>query len=300
MSITTWAATSGDWNDSKFSRAWDGPNPAPAKGDLTLSGSSPISGQSFFASPGVANLELLQSYEWDQLTTSWIATPGTWTTGPAPEVAIGTGISPDKASLTFTAYSPSSGIVYDFRITAPTLTLTGQLPAAGEGWTISPDKASIEIIQTYNWNNYGGTWAASSDNWNVVPFVPTAIETGQNEPVAGSLTLTGLAPNRTIQQLWYVPSASLALTGFIPKDLRGHMFYPDTVSLTGLGTTSWADTTGDWASSSDAWGEGTLSPTAGVTYTFTIDSSGNLVFIPYDLSWPRIGQPKYIPEIIII
>ena len=300
MAITTWAATTGNWNDSKFSRSWDGPNIAPAKGDLTLSSSSPNFGQEFFVSPGVANLELLQSYEWDQLTTSWIATPGTWTTGPAPQVAVGTGISPDKASLTFTAYSPSSGIVYDFRITAPTLTLTGQLPAAGEGWTISPDKASIEIIQTYNWNNYGGTWAASSDNWNVAPFVPTAIETGQNEPVAGSLTLTGSIPNRTIQQLWYVPSASLALTGFIPKDLRGHMFYPDTVSLTGLGTTSWDDGTGDWASHSEAWGEGTLSPTAGVTYTFTIDSSGNLVFTPHDPEWPLIRSPKYIPEIIII
>jgi len=300
MAITTWAATTGDWDDAKFSRAWDGPGMSPDKVDLTLSGSVPVSGQEFFISPGVANLELLQSYEWDQLTTSWIATPGTWDSGPVPQVAVGTGISPDKADLTFTAYSPASGIMYDFRITAPTLTLTGQLPVDGEGFTISPDNATLTILQSYTWDNYGGTWAASSDDWDVVPFVPSAVETGKNEPDAGSLTLTGVAPSRTIQQLWYIPSASLALTGFVPKDITGHNFIPDNADLTGLGTTSWADFSGDWASTSDTWGEGTLFPTVGVTYTFTIDSSGNLVFTPYEPQWPYVGQPKYIPEIIII
>jgi hypothetical protein len=276
MSITTWAATTGDWDDSKFSRAWDGPNIAPAKGDLTLSSSIPTFGQEFFVSPGVANLEILQSYEWDQLTSSWITTAGDWNSGPVPQVAVGTGISPDKADLTFTAYSPKSGIMYDFRISANTLTLT------------------------YSWDNYGGTWAASSDDWDVVPFVPTAIETGQNQPDAASLTLTGIAPERTVQQLWYVPSASLALTGFVPTDFTGYNFIPDSVNLTGLGTTSWAGTSGDWASSSDTWGTGTLFPTVGVTYTFIIDSSGNLVFTPYEPGWPLVSDPNYISEIVII
>ena len=300
MSITTWAATTGDWDDSKFSRPWDGPNITPDKGSLTLSSSIPTFGQEFFISPGVANLELLQSYEWDQLTSSWITTAGDWNSGPVPQVAVGTGISPDNADLTFTAYSPSLGIMYDFRITAPTLTLTGQLPFAGEGFTISPDNATLTIVQTYSWNNYGGTWATSSDDWDVVPFVPTAIESGQNQPDAGSLTLTGIAPSRTIQQLWYVPSGSLSLTGFLPVSMTGHIFTPDSANLTGLGTTSWADTSGDWASTSDTWGTGTLFPTVGVTYTFTIDSAGNLVFTPYEPQWPYIGQPNYIPEIIII
>ena len=299
MAITTWAATTGDWDDAKFSRAWDGPNIAPAKGDLTLSSSIPSFGQAFFISPGVANLELLQSYEWDELTTSWVATPGTWSSGPVPQVAVGSAASPDKADLTFTAYSPTSGIMYDFRVSASTLTLTGVLPAAGEGFTISPDNATLTILQTYSWDTYGGTWAASSDDWDVVPFVPTAIETGQNQPDAASLTLTGIAPDRTIQQLWYVPVGSLALTGFVPTDFTGHNFVPDTASLTGLGTTSWADTSGDWASSSSTWGEGTLTPIAGVTYTFTIDSAGNLVFTPYEPGWPLIRDPKYVSEIII-
>ena len=299
MSITTWAATTGDWDDSKFSRAWDGPGMSPAKGDLTLSSSIPTFGQEFFISPGVANLELLQSYEWDQLTTSWIATPGTWSSGPVPQVAVGSSVSPDKADLTFTAYSPESGIMYDFRIDASTLTLTGVLPAAGEGFTISPDNATLTILQTYSWDNYGGTWAASSDDWDVVPFVPTAIETGQNQPDAGSLTLTGIAPSRTIQQLWYVPSASLALTGFVPADMTGYNFIPDAASLTGFGTTSWEDTTGTWASSSDTWGEGTLTPIVGVTYIFVIDPQGNLVFTPYEPGWPLVSDPTYISEIIM-
>jgi len=299
MAITTWAATTGDWDDSKFSRAWDGPNIAPAKGDLTLSSSIPAFGQEFFVSPGVANLELLQSYEWDQLTTSWIATPGTWSSGPVPQVAVGSSVSPDKSDLTFTAYSPTSGIMYDFRIDASTLTLTGVLPAAGEGFTISPDNATLTILQTYSWDNYGGTWAASSDDWDVVPFVPTAVETGQNQPDAGSLTLTGIAPSRTVQQLWYVPSASLALTGFLPTDLTGYNFIPDSASITGLGTTSWADTSGDWASSSDTWGEGTLTPEVGITYIFVIDGQGNLVFTPYEPGWPLVRDPNYISEVII-
>jgi len=299
MAITTWDATTGDWDDSKFSQAWNGPAISPAKGDLTLSSVLPGGGVSSFISPGVANLNLLQSYEWDQLTSSWIDTAGDWSSGPVPQVAVGTGISPDKADLTFTAYSPVSGIMYDFRITASTLTLTGQLPVDGEGFTISPENASLEIVQTYNWNNYGGTWAASSDTWSVVPFVPTAVETGQNQPDAGSLTLTSFTPDRTVQQLWYVPSASLALTGFVPKDLRGHKFIPNAANLSGFGTTSWADTSGDWASSSDSWGEGTLTPIAGVTYTFPIDNADELVLTTSDPQWPLVKDPYYKPQVII-
>jgi len=299
MAISSWTATGGGWDDPAFERAWDGPALSPAKVDLTLSASAPVGKLEFFASPDTANLELLQSYEWDQLTTSWITTPGTWTTGPVPEVAVGTNASVDKADLTFTAYAPETGIFYKFVITAPTLTLTGKLPIAGDGFVITPDNATLTVLQTFAWNTYGGTWANASTAWDDVAFAPSAVETGQNQPDAGSLTLTGSAPTFNLAQLWYIPSGSLALTGFLPLSTTGHIFTPDSADLTGLGTTSWADTTGDWSSSSDTWGEGTLVPSAGVTYTFTIDSSGNLVFTPYDPAWPLVGDPTYISEVII-
>jgi len=251
-------------------------------------------------SPGVASLELIESYEWDQLATSWATTSGTWASGPVPESVIGIGASPDKADLTFTAYSPESGIMYDFRITASTLTLTGQLPVDGTGFTISPDNASIEIVQTYSWDNYGGTWANAYSNWDDVAFAPSSVETGQNQPDAGSLTLTGIAPDRTIQKLWYVPVGSLALTGFVPISTTGHNFIPDSASLSGFGGgTLWDDGTGDWASHTEAWGFGTLTPTVGVTYTFVIDSSGNLVFTPHDPQWPLVKDPYYKPQVIM-
>tara|TARA_R110002051_G_C8615327_1_gene482477 strand:- start:17 stop:988 length:972 start_codon:yes stop_codon:yes gene_type:complete len=322
MSITTWAAAGGGWNDAQYQRAWDGPAISPAKGDITLSSTVPAGKREFFTSPGVANLEIVQSYEWDQLTSSWLDSTGDWSAGPTPQMAVGTNTSVDKADLTFTAYAPGTGIFYKFVISASTLTLTGKVPANGEGFVISPDNASIEIVQTYSWNNYGGTWAASSDNWDVAPFVPSALEAGQNQPDAGSLTLTGLAPSFNLSQLWYVPAGSMALTGFLPVSVSGHTFIPAKADLTGLGFTSWDNTSGDWASSLDSWGEGvemppwnavtgdwassqdtwsegSLIPKVGVTYTFTIDSSGNLVFTPYGPGWPLVGDPDYIAEVIM-
>jgi hypothetical protein len=165
---------------------------------------------------------------------------------------------------------------------------------------ISPDNATHTILQTYSWDNYGGTWANASTAWDDVAFAPSAVETGQNQPDAGSLSLTGSVPDFRLSQLWYVPSGSMALTGFLPVSTTGHNFIPDNASLTGFGGgTLWDDETGTWASSSEAWGEGTLTPIAGVTYTFTIDSSGNLVFTPYDPAWPLVGDPNYISEIIM-
>jgi hypothetical protein len=214
-------------------------------------------------------------------------------------MAVGTGISVDKADLTFTAYSPDIGRMYKFVISASTLTLTGYAPTDGTGFVITPDNATLTILQTFAWDTYGGTWANASTAWDDVAFAPTAVETGQNQPDAGSLTLTGSVPDFRLSKLWYVPSGSMSLTGFLPASTTGHIFSPDAGSLSGFGTTSWADTSGNWASSSDTWGEGTLTPTVGVTYTFIIDSSGNLVFTPYEPQWPYIGDPNYVAEVII-
>jgi hypothetical protein len=323
MSISSWTATGGAWDDPAFERAWDGPALSPSKGDLTLSSSIPVGKREFFISPDVANLEIVQSYEWDQLTSAWVDSSGAWNTGPIPQMAVGSEVSVDKADLEFTAYSPDIGRMYKFVVTAPTLTLTGYAPTDGTGFVISPDNASIQLVQTYDWSNYGGTWAASSDNWNVAPFVPTAVETGQNQPDAASLALAGSAPDWRLSQLWYVPSGSMSLTGYLPVSTTGHIFTPDKADLTGLDFVSWENTSGDWASSVDNWGEGvemppwnavigdwassqdtwaegSLIPIVGITYIFSIDSAGNLVFTPYDPQWPYVGQPKYIPEVIVI
>ena len=302
MSISTWGATSGDWDDSKFSQAWDGPAISVAKGNLTLSSTAPGGGVSPFFYPSVASFEIVQSYEWDQLTTTWVATPGTWSSGPVPQVAVGSAISPDNATLTFTGYSPTPGIMYDFRITASSLTFSGILPAAGEGWVISPESASIEIIQTYNWNNYGGTWADAPTDWANAgsPFIPTAIETAQNQPDAGSLTLTGSIPISAHSIGLPIPVGSLAFTGYAPPFGVTHFRSPEAADLTGLGGGPlWDNVTGDWASHTEAWGFGTLAPSFGITYIFSIDSSGNLVFTPYEPKWPLVRDPNYIAEVIL-
>ena len=342
MAIGSWQSAGGDWNDAQYERAWDGPAMQPDSASLSLfpswaansntwatetedweQGLEPSLKQGINRVISNANLEMVQSYEWDQLTSSWLDSTGDWNSGPVPQMAIDAGaISPDKSDLTFTAYSPDIGRMYKFVISAPTLTLTGYAPTDGTGFVISPSNASIEILQTYNWNTYGGTWAASPDNWNVTPFVPTAVETGQNKPDAGSLTLAGSSPDFTLSKLWYVPSASMALTGFLPVSTTGHIYTQAKGDITGLGFTSWENTSGDWASSLDNWGEGvtlppwdevtgdwahstdtwaegSLAPIVGVTYIFSIDSAGNLVFTPYKTQWPYIGDPDYIAEIIM-
>ena len=300
MAITSWTAAGGDWEDPQYERAWDGPAIVPAKGDLTLSSSIPAFGQEFFISPGVANLEIVQSYEWDQLTSSWVDSTGDWNSGPVPQMAVGTGISVDKADLTFTAYAPDIGRMYNFVISAPTLTLTGYAPADGTGFVISPDNATLTLLETFAWDNYGGTWAAASTAWDDVAFVPSAVETGQNQPDAGSLTLTGSAPDFRLSKLWYVPSGSLSLTGFLPSSITGHTFSPSNASLTGLSSGgSWDSSSSTWATISGNWDSGTLIPDVGVTYTFHIDAAGNLVFTPYEPAWPLVGDPDYIAEVIL-
>jgi hypothetical protein len=478
MAITTWAATTGDWNDSKFDRGWNGPAISPAKGDLTLSGSAPSLQTGFFISPDVLNLELIQSYEWNQLTESWEAgignwesgplphvavsdprnpanadltltggsapnvgieykfpiavgelpitttapsvgealhiTPGvgniefiqsyewdqmsaawietsySWETGPSPSMAIGTGISPDNADVTLSGGSAPS-LTFEFNIIPDNadLTITGTAPVDNFGKSFDVANADLEIVQSYNWNTYGDTWANASTDWETAgsPFVPTAVEEGKNQPDNADLTLTGQVPDWRLAQLWYVPTQDLTLsttapdaptgpsieigtgeltilksynwdtygglwndassnwddvafspsasetshghvpeadltltgqvpvasesehhlipvaaestlTGFIPAIGGNHFRSPAKGDLTGLSSATWETYGGDWASASDAWGIGTLSPTPGITYTFPIDD-GQLALTPYDLQWPLVSDPYYKPQVIM-
>jgi len=183
------AATSGNWDDSKFSRAWNGPYINPAVGSLALSASIPIS------------------------TSGIMRTPA-------------------NGSLAF----------------------TGQVPISTTGYYISVDN--------------------------------------------GTLTLSAEKP---VNPALYVGSGALAFTGQVPISTSGIMISPAKGDLTGLSLgETWDSDTSTWATVSGNWDTGTLTPLVGVTYTFTIDSAGNLVLTPHEPEWPFVGQPKYIPEIVII
>ena len=188
MSISTWAATTGDWDDAKFSRAWNGPYINPAVGSLALSASVPIS-------------------------TSGIKR------------------TPANGSLAF----------------------TGQIPISTTGYFISVDN--------------------------------------------GTLTLSAEKP---VNPALYVPAGSLTLTGQVPASMSGHIISPDKGDLTGLSLgTTWDESTSTWATVSGNWETNTLTPLVGVSYTFTIDSAGNLVLTPYDPEFPIVADPTFIPSIFI-
>ena len=112
MAITTWAATTGDWDDSKFDRGWDGPSISPAVGSLSLSSTAPSVTLEINLSVGNADLELIQSYEWNQFTESWQDVIGDWSSGPVPHVAVSDPRNPEKADLTLSGSIPRSGIDY--------------------------------------------------------------------------------------------------------------------------------------------------------------------------------------------
>ena len=300
MAITTWAATTGDWDDSKFSRPWDGPNIAPAVGSVTLSTTAPGGGISYFISVGNTSLEMIQSYEWDQMgAADWNDTTYSWDTGPSPNINIGTSITPDNADLTVTASAPAQGVIYTFSIDNGDLTLTGKIPEVADGTIISPDKGDLEVLNSHTWNNYGGTWATAYTNWNDDSFAPDAVETGKNEPAAAELTLTAYAPAQGIRYTFDVGKADLTLTGYAPAGAGiSHFRSPDNADLTGLKgpAGAWNDSSETWAAISGTWQTGELVPTAGVTYIFPIDE-GDVTLSGYSPVKVK-KDPTYLATII--
>ena len=163
------------------------------------------------------------------------------------------------------------------------------------------------------------TWAANTYNWNTIPYawddqlfypaasslaftgkIPVSTTGVKISPDNGTLTLSTTAPEVIKYFLTYVGSASLTLTGQDVTAMTGHIISPAAASLTGLSTgTIWSDDSSSWTTVSGNWDTGTLTPIVGVTYTFVIDSSGNLVFTPYDPEYPIERQPKFISPILI-
>ena len=213
MSISTWAATTGDWDDAKFSRAWNGPYINPAVGSLALTGHAPSDSTNFNIAVGNASLELVQTYDWENVTGTWNTADWNWDQSPiVPGISVGTVITPDGVSLTLTASIPTVDEIHHTIIT----------------------------------------------------------------------------------------SASLTLTGYTPSSISGHLIVPGVAYLTGLSQgEDWDESTSTWATISGNWGSGTSTPTVGVTYTFIIDSAGNLVLTPYDPEYPIVADPTFIPSIFI-
>ena len=300
MAITTWVATTGDWDDSKFSRAWDGPNIAPAVGSLSLTSSIPTLKIAYSISPAKGDVELIQSYEWNQLTATWDTVIGDWSSGPVPHVAIGTSIAPAKGDLTITGSVPAAGIIYSFPVDNADLTLTGKIPFAGLGTTISPEKGDLEVLNSHTWDNYGGTWAAATTNWNDDSFAPDAVETGQNQPDKGDLTLTGQVPIAAESIGFPIPKGDLTLTGYAPRNAGiSHFRSPANADLTGLKgpAGAWDDSSDTWATISGNWQTGELTPSVGITYTFPI-GEGDLIASGYSPVRVR-KDPTHIANIII-
>lgn len=316
----SWQAVVGDWESGPVPHVAVSDPRNPITADLTLTGSSaptvgikynfPVSvgeltttltapsvGEALHITPEVGSMEFIQSYEWNQLTTAWDDTSYDWETGPSPSVAVGSGISPAKGDMTLAGSAPS--LTFEFTLTPDNadLTLAGSAPVDNFGKSFDVANADLSIVDTYDWNNYGGDWASATTAWNDVAFAPDAVETGQNQPSAGALIFSATAPSRTIQKLWYVPTADLTLSSS-DNPFAGFSINVGAGSLTGLSSFTWETFGGDWASASGAWNQGTTTPTAGVTYIFPIDET-DLSLTTYDPQWPLIGDPNYIAQVVL-
>jgi hypothetical protein len=164
------------------------------------------------------------------------------------------------------------------------------------------------------------TWAANTYNWNTIPYawddqlfypaasslaltgkIPISTTGVKISPDNGALTLSTTAPEVVKYFLTYVGSASLTLTGQDVTAMTGHIISPAAGSLTGLSAgTIWSAASASWATYSGNWDTGTISPAAGVTYTFTIDSADNLVLTPYEPAYPIERDPKFIATVTLI
>ena len=142
MSISTWAATTGDWDDSKFSRAWNGPYINPAVASLALTGYAPSYSTKFNISVGNASLELIQTYDWADVPDQWSSADWDWDQSPiVPTISIGKVITPDGVSLTLTASIPSVDELHHTVIPVASLALTGYAPTELAGHLFYPGAA---------------------------------------------------------------------------------------------------------------------------------------------------------------
>jgi len=171
MSISTWNATTGDWDDPKFSRAWNGPYINPAVASLAFSASVPISTSGIMRTPANASLAF---------------------TGQVPISSTGYFISVDNGTLTLTTEKPVNPALY---VPVGSLSVTGSVPISTSGLMISPGKADLTGLSLgETWASDTNTWATVSGNWDTGTSTPLVGHTYKFEIVNGELVMTTSEP----------------------------------------------------------------------------------------------------------
>ena len=295
-----WFNAVGDWNSN--TESWEGEAEFPAKADLSLTGHKPQRSAGESRVPAAGSATFVTTYPWDLVSGTWADASGTWAT-PAinvPSVAVGTVIEITKGTITLSTVAPTLGIDHFALPAKGDLTSSSVAPAAGLGKVIIPSVGAMEIISTYSWETYGGTWAAATTDWETNPSIPL-VTVGLNElPGYSTLTITGFGPDVDIMRLTYVPSASMTTTLYIPYAFAGHMAFP------GAGTLDlnpdkivWDNWVGDWDSATETWNSLVdTRPSVGQTFTFD-PTTGELVLAGQD---PDIQHraPKFLPSVQVI
>ena len=192
MAITTWDATTGNWDDSKFSQPWDGPLITVDAGAATTSSTAPTSSEGSKAYPAKGDTVLA---------------------GSAPVASSTTKITPSYATPTLSATSPSVEILrlYYVPTASPGLSLSGKENLAVTGHAAFPDSGNLYFNpDEYQWDNYVGAWEDATLSWDqFVNTAPTVDQTRSPIPDVGTLVLAGQAPDAQHRAPKFIPSVQV-------------------------------------------------------------------------------------------
>ena len=192
MAITTWDATTGNWDDSKFSQPWDGPLITVDAGAATTSSSIPIASEGSKAYPAKGDTVLA---------------------GKIPVASSTTKITPTYTTITSSATAPSVEILrlYYVPTASPGLSLSGQENLAVTGHAAFPDSGNLYFNpDEYQWDNYVGAWEDATLSWDqFVNTAPTVDQTRSPTPDVGTLVLAGQAPDAQHRAPKFIPSVQV-------------------------------------------------------------------------------------------
>ena len=188
MAISTWAATTGDWDDAKFSQPWDGPIITVDAGAATTSTSIPIASEGSIAYPAKVDTVLA---------------------GKVPIASEGKRISPSNITTTLSTTAPSVEILrlYYVPTASPGLSLSGKANYAVTGHAAFPDAGNLYFNpDEYQWDNYVGAWEDATLTWDqFVNLAPTVGQTRSMSPDVVELILAGKAPDGQHRSPKFIP-----------------------------------------------------------------------------------------------